>query len=78
VFSSAYGTYFSLSTTSRSSEGASCLFHAGLLLGLLLDSEDGDDLFLRNVGRLIGLHGVTILKVELYVTLINLRGMVLN
>jgi hypothetical protein len=27
---------------------ATC-FHAGILLGLLFDHEDGDDMFLRNV-----------------------------
>jgi hypothetical protein len=28
---------------------ATC-FHAGFLLGLFFDPEDGDDIFLRNVG----------------------------
>jgi hypothetical protein len=27
-----------------------CLLHAGLLLGLFLDTEDGDDRFFRNFG----------------------------
>jgi hypothetical protein len=26
-----------------------CLLHAGFLLGLLLNPEDGDDMFLRNI-----------------------------
>jgi hypothetical protein len=30
---------------------ATC-FHAGFLLGLFFDPEDGSDMFLRNVGRL--------------------------
>jgi hypothetical protein len=30
---------------------ATC-FHAGLLLGLFFDSEDGGDMLLRNVGSL--------------------------
>jgi hypothetical protein len=29
---------------------ACCLLHAGLLLGLFFDPEDGRDVFLRNVG----------------------------
>jgi hypothetical protein len=27
-----------------------CLLHAGSLLGLLFNSEDGGDIFLRNIG----------------------------
>jgi hypothetical protein len=31
--------------------GSSCsLLHAGLLLGLFVDPEDGDDVFLQNIG----------------------------
>jgi hypothetical protein len=29
---------------------ACCLLHAGLLLGLYFDPENGGDMFLRNVG----------------------------
>jgi hypothetical protein len=29
-----------------------CRIHAGLLLGLLFDPEDGSDMLSRNVGRL--------------------------
>jgi hypothetical protein len=28
----------------------SCLLHAGFFLGLLFNPEDGDDIFLRNIG----------------------------
>jgi hypothetical protein len=30
---------------------ACCLLHAGFLLGLLLNPEDGTDMFLRNVSQ---------------------------
>jgi hypothetical protein len=29
---------------------ACCLLHAGFLLGLLYNTEDGGDVFLRNIG----------------------------
>jgi hypothetical protein len=35
---------------STASEYLCYLFHAGFLLGLFFDSEDGGDMFLRNVG----------------------------
>jgi hypothetical protein len=40
---------------------ATC-FHAGFLLGLFLDPEDGGDMFLRNVG----LHSVISQKIVLF------------
>jgi hypothetical protein len=47
---------------------ATC-FHAGFLLGLFFDSEDGGDMFLRNIGYLsTGLHGVISLKLELFIS----------
>jgi hypothetical protein len=33
--------------------GSACyLLHAGFMLGLIFDSEDGSDMFLQNVGQL--------------------------
>jgi hypothetical protein len=32
--------------------GGKQVFHAGILIGMFFDSEDGDDMFLRNVGWL--------------------------
>jgi hypothetical protein len=39
------------------------LFHAVFLLGLLFNPENGDDVFLRNVGYI---HGVIYKKTELF------------
>jgi hypothetical protein len=41
------------------------LLSAGFSLGLRFDTEDGDDIFLRNVG-LSELHGVTTQKTALF------------
>jgi hypothetical protein len=38
--------------TSPPSSFAFCLLHAGFLLGLFFNPEDGSDMFLRNVSRL--------------------------
>jgi hypothetical protein len=44
---------------------ACCLLDAGFLLGFLVDSEDGGDVFLRNVCfSFTGLHGVISQKTE--------------
>jgi hypothetical protein len=45
---------------------ATC-FHAGFLLGLFFDPEDGGDMFLQNVLTFNGLHGVIFQKIELFI-----------
>jgi hypothetical protein len=42
------------------------LLHAGLLLGLFFDPEDGGYMFLRNVGCFNGLHGVISEKIVFF------------
>jgi hypothetical protein len=37
---------------SKKQNPAFCLLHAGFLLGLLLNPEDGGEIFFRNFGRL--------------------------
>jgi hypothetical protein len=65
----------SLSGTRRlhlQSSSTLCLFHAGLLLGLLFNAEDGGDMFLRNIGWLsTNYNGIISQKTELF-TIITL------
>jgi hypothetical protein len=45
---------------------ATC-FHAGFLLGLFFNPEDGGDMFFRNVGLTFnGLHGLISQKIKLF------------
>jgi hypothetical protein len=44
------------------------LLHAGFLLGLVFDTEDGVDMFLRNVLTLNGLHGIISRTIILFIT----------
>jgi hypothetical protein len=50
-FGGTYGLHLQ-GRISRARELATC-FHAVILLGLFFDTEDGDDMFLRNVGWLL-------------------------
>jgi hypothetical protein len=34
----------------KQAANSTCLLHADFLFGLLFDPEDGDDMFLRNIG----------------------------
>jgi hypothetical protein len=47
------------------------LLHAGFLLGLFVDPEDGGDMFLGEVDRFsTGLHGVIFKNIELLIVLL--------
>jgi hypothetical protein len=51
VYLPGYNAVYSVKVGSKQSRRPTC-FHAGILLCLFFDPEDGGDMFLRNVGRL--------------------------